>query len=478
MENKKKYLYYAIFALMVICSIATLPFSPIAWYDEVYFASATHSLISGNGLSVELDHFEPLRLYGPVYFLFTGLVAKICGFGIFSFRIVNCIFGLLSVFCFGMILKRYNIRKSVILIVELIFLTDIAFFQNSHSGRMEFVALFFVLLAYYLYLGNSNTRYKDCILISFFLTLSFLTTPRVIVIAAIPALMEFVTLVKERMWGKLMIYISIPLLLYSIWFFYAYGTIGTFVDYYTQGTQSNTINTHIGGNFHIGKYHYLMVIVAAIVTLYLLVKKKIKEFILFVIPILVFHSTVYEFGLYIAFVLPCYMFLLAFGLNESFTLHNKKKVFVMKLLVALCLLINITGSLFKITTILGTVEQRNPYTLSEWFKKQIPPGSKVAGNYAYYYAAIENNCSFKRITRDGMTEKEVFDDLINYDRPDYIILQEGDSLVHDPDFCSFYPIKRAKYEIKNNGETISDKLTKRLGMTLNYYEGTIYKAND
>lgn len=59
-----------------------MSFSPIAWFDEVYFASTTHSFMNGNGLSLELDHCEPVLMYGPIYFLLTSSVMKLFGFGI------------------------------------------------------------------------------------------------------------------------------------------------------------------------------------------------------------------------------------------------------------------------------------------------------------------------------------------------------------------------------------------------------------
>lgn len=158
-----KRIFFSIFAILVIWSIGALIYSPTAWFDEVYFASATHSFISGNGLAVELDNYEPCVTYGPVYFLITGLVTKVFGFGMFQFRLVNCLFAFLCVIILGIVLERIKVKETLRYLFQLILLTDVLFVSNSHSGRMEFVAVFFVLIAYLFYLGQQK---KEIVLLS------------------------------------------------------------------------------------------------------------------------------------------------------------------------------------------------------------------------------------------------------------------------------------------------------------------------
>ena len=82
-----------------------LPYSPLPWFDETFFASITHSFINGSGFQLAVcplqSNGEPVLLYGPVYFLLTGLITKTLGFGLFSFRLANLLGAIVSIFLFS-----------------------------------------------------------------------------------------------------------------------------------------------------------------------------------------------------------------------------------------------------------------------------------------------------------------------------------------------------------------------------------------
>lgn len=479
-NNVSKWAYYVVFILLVIWSLWSLVYSPTAWFDEVYFASVTHSFISGNGLAIELDHYEPCNTYGPVYFLITGAITKIFGFGMFQFRIVNCLFSFLSVFLLGKILEKISVNKGLNYLLQLLFLTDALFVSNSHSGRMEFVAITFVLLAYLYFLsGNKSDRIKTMV-VSFMLTLAVMTTPRVVVICIPLAIFQLVNLFRSRSWSLLLAYIIIPILLYGIWVFVAFGSFEEMIAHYTQHgdgveAQQSSLGRFVGGNWAISKYHYPLIFVALISMIIMFKNKSYKEIIIYITPIFIYYFLVNDTGLYGVLVLPYFIILLALG--ASVLLVSERKIFKVsfKALILICLVVNIAIFSLKAFTVISTHEQRDPRKPAEWIAKNIPEGSRVAGDYDYYYAAIENGCQFRRITSEEVKDEEFIADVISTFNPDYIVLRKSHLKISELPL-----IKNAGYELtsvlENNTRQISSNIQKvtKLNFTSSY-EGCIYK---
>ena len=485
MNKFSKFAYCLAFAILIIWNLWSLVYSPIAWFDEVYFASATHSLISGNGLSVELDHYQPLVIYGPVYFLFTGAVTKLFGFGIFQFRIVNLLFAFLSVILLGKILNKLGVSKGMNLFIQILLLTDALFISNSHSGRMEFVALSFVLAAYYCFLNQFNSATMKAMLISLLLTLATLTTLRVVVICVPIAIAQLIELFKARSWSGLVVYFLIPIFLYGVWIYVAFGSIAGMISYFTQlppdgFVQKSLFERFARGNWIILKFHYPMIFTAVLSIFYLLKNGKIKDIIVYIAPIIIYYFIVTDTGMYGVLILPFYMIIIALGLTELASASHKVYSFSYNMLLLLCLVLNCSIFVVKAFSVIMTKERRNPMQATMLIKDNIPYGSKVAGDYPYYYAAIDNGCQFKRIFREGAKVESVFDDVISNFRPDYIVLRNNS---YDKKMQSllkksgFEKIKCYKFE--DDGKVffgqLLDKFNYRITAT---YEGDIYKKRE
>lgn len=474
--------YIIVFTLLVIWSLWSLVYSPIAWFDEVYFASATHSFISGNGLAVELDNYEPCVTYGPVYFLITGLVTKVFGFGMFQFRIVNCLFAFLCVIILGKVLERIKVKETLRYLFQLILLTDVLFVSNSHSGRMEFVALFFVLVAYLSYLKPQTSEISKTLVISIMLTLAIMTTPRVVVICIPIVILQFVNLIKSHSWLLIVVYCIIPIILYSIWIFAAFGSFDGMITHYTQHgnssevVQQSSFERFVGGNWAISKFHYPMLL-AAILSVVLLIKnKKFKEIALYVLPILIYYFLVKDTGMYGVLILSFYMILLALAASELFIDKRKFIQIPYKALIALCLLLNVSVFGVKAFAVISTLDQRDPSQPSEWISKNIPEGSRVAGDYDYYYAAIENECRFRRVTNEFVKDEDFLKDIIVTYNPDYIILRKSHQKISEmPLFVSsgYEKISELDYD---NGSKMFQNIQKLTNISFtSSYSGCIYK---
>lgn len=482
MEKKINYLYYSVFAILALWSVWSLPYSPLAWYDEVYYASTTHSLIAGNGLSLELYNNEPVLAYGPIYFLLTGAVAKIFGFGIFQFRIVNLVYAFLTVILLGKVLEKLNVKKWLNYFLQIILLTDGTCFANSHSGRMEFVALFFVILAYWFYLNKDIKPIYRAVVVSILLTLSVLTSTRAVIICIPIAIAQLIQFIKSRTWIAIVPYVLFPIVLYGIWIYVGFGSLTGFISYFTQQetgdlAKGSYVSAYLKGNWLIHECHYPMIIASLFSIGYLIKVKRVNEILVPALTILLYYFLVVDTGHYGVYLLPFYMVIIGVGVSDMCDNPNKIVGVIYKSLLIICLLVNVSILAVKSSLVITERDRRNPQIAVNFFKENIPYGSKVAGNYVFYYAAIENGCQFKSITRGGVKDDVVMRDILNNYQPNYIVLGKDNNRTNQlPLFQKSGFEKLTCTECENENNTMVNQLLVRLNYKLtSTYEGCIYK---
>lgn len=485
MEKRIKYLYYSIFAILALWSVWSLPYSPLAWYDEVYYASITHSLITGNGLSLELYNNEPMVIYGPIYFLLTGVITKIFGFGIFQFRIVNLVFAFLTVILLGKVLDQLKIKKWLNYFLQLLLLTDATFFSNSHSGRMEFVALFFIMSAYWFYLNKDMKPIFRAVLVAILLTLSVLTSTRALIVCIPVAIALLIQLIKSRSWGAIVAYVLFPIVLYGIWIYVAFGSLTGFISYFTQQetgdlAKGSFVSTYLKGNWLIHKCHYPMIITSLFFVGYLIKKKKVYDIVIPGVTLLLYYILVFDTGHYGVYVLPFYMIIIGFGVSDMCDNPNKIIGVIYKSLLILCLLVNVSIFAVKSFFVITERNQRNPQIAIKLFKDNIPSGAKVSGDYEFYYAAIENGCRFKSITRGGVKDEVVLEDILENYQPDYVVLGKDNNVTKElPLFqeSGFEELTCSDCENEKNAfvKQLLEKLNYRISST---YEGCMYRISE
>ena len=76
-------------------------------------------------------------------------------------------------------------------------------------------------------------------------------------------------------------------------------------------------------------------------------------------------------------------------------------------LIAVIGIINLGIFLIKSTIIFASWEQRSPSNIENWINANIPKGSKVVGDYKYYYATIKNGSDFQFIGLGGTPEERL-----------------------------------------------------------------------
>ena len=436
--------FFIIFFLIIIWSIFTLPYSPIAWMDEVILSSYAHSFFNGNGIAMELDHGEPVPFYGPVFFVLQALFIKLVGFTPFGLRLCNCLFSFLSVILLGKIQKTLNVKDCARYLILLLFATDTLFLSNSHSGRMEFVALFFVLVAYWLYLEPRFNYIYKAFLISLSLSVAFMTTPRVAVICIPIAIAELYKILTKRAWSLTIVYVLLPILLYCIWIVYAFGSIDSMFSFFTTPNSSSPnaslASRFININLHlfIPKWQYPLIFTAILCVIHSIRYKYLNRILLYVSPICIFYLIVFDTGTYSTLIIPFYLLIIAVCYSEVQLRSEKKQIMVFNTLIICCMALNIAIFVVKSINVMSTINTRDHSELSAWLKNQIPAGSRVAGTYAFYYAAIDNNCSYRKIENESLSAKALHDELINDYNVDYLIISEDQFTPYMLECYSFF----------------------------------------
>jgi hypothetical protein len=141
---KKNFWKIVIIGIMGLClanSIIRICCS-LPWYDEVFFADITHSLIAGNSLTLNMVLLPAeASIYGPVYFYTQKIIISFLGFGMWQFRLLNFASGIAVIFMFLTIAKKLNLSKLNICILIALIAFDSQFNFNMTSGRMDLFAL-------------------------------------------------------------------------------------------------------------------------------------------------------------------------------------------------------------------------------------------------------------------------------------------------------------------------------------------------
>jgi len=467
-----QWFFYITMALLVVWNIYTLRFWPVAWYDEIILASITDSFMNGDGFVLGVENGENILTYGPVYFLLTSLSCSIGGFTIFSFRLVNLLFSFLTIVLTYKIMDVFSVRKGIRMAITLLFLIDILYLGNAHSGRMEFVALFFALIPYYLYYTKKDTFIviSSSVLVA---TVAFMTTPRIIIILLPIVLFVFIRLIKTKKWMLLIPFFAIPAGMYLVWIFCSYGSLSNMLSYYTSSGKSDGPSlweNFVGGNFNIMKWHIPLLMAVLFTVVDQLRKKKYQDMLLLTLPVILFYLIVFDTGMYAALILPFFYLLLAIGLNSVLE-YRKGLKYVYVALVGLCFIVNSGYFVLKSGTVVLFKETRDERLLNKWFQAQVPEGSRVIGSSSYYYACHANNCAFKR-----MCGNLSYNDLYTGFKPEYMIINSCEDVpkVFETQH-KFKAEKIAHYNPRKESSNVIPQLRKFVFNITTTYEGDLYR---
>lgn len=478
---KRKIILYLVGAAYFVYHITTLDISPLPWFDETVFVDITRSFIqsgkfSFNAAAYFMGNHEVFE-YGPLFFYFTSTVIQAVGLGVFQFRITSLFFGFLTILFFYKLLENAKVDKKIAFLSLMLFSLDPLFHSNMHGGRMDTMALAFVLISLLLVLripffSRPLTAYLYSLLSGSFAAAAILTTPRSgILLISISFLLLFRWLSsKKQKYFLSGLCWTVPLVgFYLIWFFYAFGNVSELFNTY------KTISEESYVSFFVPLFQIPLIAVTSIVVIYGIMKRG-KEFFseikaVSLGSIIFFYFLVSDTGTYSVFIVPFYYLVIAGEL--SFEIPGKYKIQLMP--VCILLAVNAGIFLFKSTVLFSNYTERDPEVMHTFIANCIPSGSRVIGDEMYYYAVTGTNSEFEymHLYADAGTREKYQREVFDYD---YIIWSERLQQI-DPDLLKKYESNSRLVEVSHyTSKKTSSLFFRNVGLNIiDNYNCIVYK---
>lgn len=319
-SERSWYRFFGLFAFVYLSiHLATLSISPLPWFDETYMASIANEFIETGQLFprvAQVRQFDQELIYGPVYFAITGIFIKLFGLNAFAFRLTTLIAGFLVIWRSSQLLKLLKASKKWQILFILCLSLDPFLNRSMHEGRMDLLALFFVLTASLHFIRFHHSKQMvQVVWAAFWCTLTLLTTPRTGFLLTAWALLWSYWLIQS--WKTYLkpavICLTIVLLCYSCWILYAFGSLTAMLEYYSQYLMFTRLNL---AKTSIMKQQYLLILLGAGSAVFGLIrfgKSYLKlPVILAILSVICFYALVFDQGPYAVFIVPSY-YLMVFG---------------------------------------------------------------------------------------------------------------------------------------------------------------------
>ena len=487
-ENNRYIVLFVISTIYIIFHIATLKNFTLPWFDETYYASMADSLFRFGSLFVSVDPIGtkgPINYYGPVYFIITGLLFKIFGINIQQFRLPGLLFGFGIIVITIMILRQNKIKGGIILLACMALSLDHWFNQEIHNGRMDSTALFFILLSFYFILkskepGRMASIYW-CIFSAVLAAIGVLTTPRVgPLVIPIGLILVFRAVYNKNNCEvkQIIIWSVIFSILILSWLIYAFENLDSIMVTYLQEYSGSTHTTSVG-YYQYPLFILLIIVIPAIVIGN--IRNLFDEALFFSISgvaIYCFFITG-PWGFFFFFSTPLIYIAIAFIISSIS--NDKYRKWINAVFI---LLISVNGSIFiaQACVIFGQWDARCHAHAEEFVERYVPRGSKVVGDYKYYYAVRKNGSEFQHIDRGGPLSAR-FDYHKNIYNFEYLITSMDEESEPVQAYMKNVPlVKIASLHVKSDN-IISDIIIRVAGKIVNEfrnykppsYAGTIYK---
>lgn len=322
---RKWYLFTSVYSIAyLVAHLYTLDISPLPWFDETYMLSIAEEFIETGLLFpkvAQVRQMDQELIYGPVYFAITGTAIKLFGTSIFTFRITTLIAGFLVIIA-SIRLLSIQVKSTKILCLFGIALSLDPFLNRSmHEGRMDLLALLFILIASYHFLQFAKkTTYIRIVWAALFSLLALLTTPRTGFFFTAWAVIWISWLIQswKVFFKPAIICLAIVVIGYSIWIYYAFGGITYMMEYYGQYLMFTRLNE---AKTSIMKQQYPLILLGILSFIVGLLRYKWVYLhtttLIAMLSVVAFYTMVFDQGPYAVFVVPSY-YLLIFHLVAIF----------------------------------------------------------------------------------------------------------------------------------------------------------------
>lgn len=391
----------------VTVHLLTLGRSPLPWFDDTFFASITDSVVRNGELKLLVSPLwfdKPVYIYGPAYFGLTSLIARVAPFDILAFRLPSLLFGLVLVIAVGLILRTRRVPPAIALWTAVLLALDPTFYKSSHSGRMDTMALAFILLSLLTIPAVERTggaSVRRALLSGVFAGMSLLTTPRPAYLLVVIGCLLVYRVARERSRERateLVLWSGSALLLYGAWVLYAFQTPWNLIDYYRS-----IPGEYIGGRA-VRLVHVPLLL--GLVALAVVAGRRAlaNDVMIFVgAGIAGFYVLVHEPNLfYSIFMVPLAYLGIGYLTAQLFGSGRRSlPLLVYAALLALNLSGYIARNAFVFARWADTDHRRVDRAVAAW----IPNGSHVVGDDKYFYAVRKGGAEFQYLGRGGTDEE-------------------------------------------------------------------------
>ncbi len=421
----------------VLFHLLSLNKSPYPWFDETFMVSiakdwAEHGTFRAQIADTAFRGTEVL-IYGPVYFIVNGAIFKLFGITVFNARIVCLLAYFASVFVGWKILQRLQLSIAAQLVWIIGILTEPNLSVLAHQGRMETLVILFLFLSFY-FLIKAPKNNPSIILSGLFFGLAALTSPR---IGFIVVPYGCFIICQTRSFWKSALWISPVVIFYGCWIFYAFGSIDSFIKYYTVPKSWDDMHN---SSFIFNQLWYVTKneIILLTITLLLIVTRFFKRpdnqnsstFVWLLIGAIVsYFILINNWGPYMAYSLVL-LYLLIACLSEDLLKYPW-----ITLALSFLLLFNLAFYVGKTALITASWNKRNPAKAKAFFQTHIPTGAKVVGDPVLYYIAQESGNSYEYFEHyESLEQREkLHKDVFSYD---YLVVSdiERDRAKEDLDY--------------------------------------------
>lgn len=414
MSKKHTFFILLVSVLYVIYHLVTLSYSPLPWFDEVSFASVTNSYIKHHTFYPEAINITVHRqntMYGPIYFAIQAFIIKTFGLSMFNFRISNLLFGFADIYLVYRICLQLKFKPAAILATILILAFDRSYNQFLHSGRMDFVTIFFFLASYLVFIEIGTKagmkQVVQAVLTGTLIACAFLTTPRIVFAFSFYFFYFFYDLYENRQGNlkpvllKYAIIILTFCALFYLWVYVEFGNIQNYI--YATYTSNEVMQKHVGTTlnelrFNSGLLYFVYVFVCFAM---LIIARRAKEnmnLILLTVPACICFLLLVGgalTGRYYAMAAPFATLLIVGTTMNIFGSTTFKIVNYGIVSILICMF------LFKGIYVFTTMQERDPEANEKRIMQYIPAYSTVAGDFEFYYFARRKQCYYQCLGENG-----------------------------------------------------------------------------
>jgi len=387
-----KYILFSSIGIVAIINFITITTFP-SWFDEAFFANVSFNLSQGQGFSHDLIPgyaTGDILLYGPIYFTLQAGLIQLFGLHDWLFRLPNFVAGYITVALLFILLRQTGMRSQFLLLFSMALVVDVSFNRNLVFGRMDLLALMFVVLALFLTMNSRENSSMKVIgwwaLIGAVSALAFLTSPRalfllpvVFVVAVHSLFLKTEKPITTASWYAAFSAFMAFLIPVLIWAQYT----GGLSDYISMFRGSESVQSHLGFSLFRSYFDNVAIIVFLLLgTLNFRMVLKNPLLLGLTITFVSFALFVKEVGPYAAMITPLLLAAIFLILSE-----NRYKKNVSMLFAAVLILPGLLLILLRSADLITNADCRDGAAVAEMI--HFKSGQTIVAPFKYYFL-LEN----------------------------------------------------------------------------------------